>query len=793
MSVRMAASTGRAVVGGWLIGFAILIWLVALQTRYVADLPSFLPKPESPAEALMIAQLADGIASRLVLIGLEGAQSEDVIAASKAMAPALRASGGFRFVANGERFLGGGTEERLFDWRYHMSAAVTPDRFTVAGLRGALEARLESLATPVGSFVRRWLPRDPTGEFLVQLSMHAERSQPPMQDGVWFDAPRGRALLMAEAMSSGFDMHEQERIQDLLHAAFKHVKGDQALSMVLAGPAVFARKSQQSIEGDAWWLTLVSTVLVFAVLTIAYRSPRLTLLAFLPVASGIVAAIGAVGLVFGSCHIITIGFGATLIGEAVDYPTYLFMQRRANEPMNMTARRIGPNLRLAVLTTVLGSAAMLASSFSGVAQLGLFTLAGVGVAGLVTRFVIPALAADARVRPVESAQHGARAVDRMIARMIGQLRRAAFLVPIILLASAAYLGARHASLWEHDLERLNPIAKEDKELDYQMRTAMNAPDIRYLVSVRADDTGQVLDRFEPLHRLLDRLVDEALLGRYDSPARYVPGASVQAQRLAALPPADVLTPRLRDALAGLPFKDDLFAPFLRDVATARAAPLMTPADLDGTPWRSALDALLVNVGGQWTGLAPLTAVRDAEAIERAVIALDDPAISFFDLKRESDAMLTTHGRRSVLIALFGLVIIAGVLMIGTRDHRRVVRIMLPVLTAMSTTAALLVLFGERITFLHVVSLLLVLGTGVNYALFFTGETLDAGERARTAHAIAVATFTTLCGFGVLVFAATPVLHTIGLTVVVGAALSFVFSAAWAARPPTVGDIAGPSA
>ncbi|MSQ19094.1 MAG: hypothetical protein EXR39_05925 [Betaproteobacteria bacterium] len=163
------------------------------------------------------------------------------------------------------------------------------------------------------------------------------------------------------------------------------------------GPAVFARKSQQSIEADAWWLTIVSTLLVFAVLTIAYRSPRLTMLAFLPVASGVVAAIGSVGLVFGSCHIITIGFGATLIGKAVDYPTYLFMQRRANETMRVTARRIGPSLRLAVLTTVFGSAAMLASSFSGVAQLGLFTLAGVGVAGLVTRFVIPALSVDARL------------------------------------------------------------------------------------------------------------------------------------------------------------------------------------------------------------------------------------------------------------------------------------------------------------------------------------------------------------------------------------------------------------
>lgn len=771
----------RVIVGLWVLGLGLFFWLTLLHTRYVADLASFLPKPESPVEALMIAQLGDGVASRLLLIGIEGSSPEHATASSRAMARALRESGRFRYVANGENPIDRDVEERLFAWRYHMSGAMKPERFTVAALRGALEARLDMLATPLGSVVRRWLPQDPTGEFLAQLSQHLERSQPPMFEGIWFDAARGRALLMVETVSPGFDMHEQGRVQAFLDDAFSKIKGDQALTMVLAGPSVVARKSQQAIEGDAWWLTLASTLLVFTVLSIAYRSVRLTMFAFLPVASGIVAAIGAVGLGFGTCHIITIGFGATLIGEAVDYPTYLFMQRRANETISATAQRIGPNLRLAILTTVLGSAAMLASSFNGVAQLGLFTVVGVGVAGLVTRFVIPALTGNERWRGVPEFEGR----GGWVAPTIALARRGKLIVPIVLLASVVYLGARHETLWERDLERLNPIADADKQLDQQMRDTMNAPDIRYLVSVRAESVDAVLNRFEVLHGLLDKLIDDKLLVGYDSPARYVPGTNVQRQRIAALPPADILESRLRQAQAGLPFKDNLFAPFLRDVERVRGAPLMGPADVDGTPWRSALDALLVNVDGQWTGLAPLAGVRDAGAIERAVSGLNDPAIAWFDLKRESDAMLSTHGRRSVLIALFGLAIITGVLLIGTRDVRRVGRIVLPVLTAMTATAALLVLCGTRLSFLHVVSLLLVLGTGVNYSLFFSSNMTDAAERGRTARAIGVASLTTSCGFGVLAFAATPVLYTIGITVVLGAALSFVFSAAWSSRPVAI--------
>ena len=57
--------------------------------------------------------------------------------------------------------------------------------------------------------------------------------------------------------------------------------------------------------------------------------------------------------------IITLGFGATLIGEAVDYPTYLFANRLGDEPLQATRRRIGRTLALAVLTTACGALAML--------------------------------------------------------------------------------------------------------------------------------------------------------------------------------------------------------------------------------------------------------------------------------------------------------------------------------------------------------------------------------------------------------------------------------------------------
>ena len=107
--------------------------------------------------------------------------------------------------------------------------------------------------------------------------------------------------------------------------------------------------------------------------------------------SGALAGIAAVSLGFGSVHGITLGFGVTLIGEGVDYAIYLFTQIEQNGTPQSTLQRIWPTLRLGVLTSICGFSAMLFSGFTGLAQLGLFSIAGLVVAVSTTRWVLPQL------------------------------------------------------------------------------------------------------------------------------------------------------------------------------------------------------------------------------------------------------------------------------------------------------------------------------------------------------------------------------------------------------------------
>ncbi len=766
-----------APIAAWLAGVAACVWILAFRTSVTADLTAFLPRAATPAQELLVSQLRDGVASRLILVAVEGSEVAELAATSQALANRLRASGHFTYVANGARALATQDREALFAYRYLLSPAVNAARFTEPGLRAALGRTLELFASPLGPLIRPTLPRDPTGELAALLAPHVQRSQPALSHGVWVDAQHRRALLMAETHAPGYDLDAQAAAQAAIATTLAAVRTDPAIGLVMSGPSVFAVESRATIRADVWRLTLIAGLGVTLLLLAAYRRVSLVAFGLLSVATGISVGIAAVSLGFGIVHGITLGFGAALVGEAVDYPTFLVAHRAAREPLAATAARIWPTLRLAVLTTVFGLLAMLLSSFVGLAQLGLFSLAGVLTAGLVTRYVIPALEFT---RPGEQIAPLARAAPA-VGALFDRARALAPLVPAVFVAAAVVIALGHATLWENDLANLSPVQETAKARDQELRTALGAPDVRHIIAVRGASVEEVLQRFERLEPALRRLADSGAIRAYDTPARYLPSVATQQARQAALPDAEELAQRLRGATRGLPFRDDLFKPFIEDVTRARAARPVVLTDLSDTAWGLAVRALLVAQDGGWVGLAPLSGVADAGAPASAVAALGDLAILALDLKAESDDIVRIYREQALALALLGVLAIAAVLALGLRSLRRATDVMIPVLAAIAATAAILALAEVRLSLLHIVSLLLVLGIGVNYALFFNRAVADPADRLRSTYSVAVANLTTLIAFGALASSGTAILQAIGQTVVLGAALSLFFSAAWA-RP-----------
>ena len=102
----------------------------------------------------------------------------------------------------------------------------------------------------------------------------------------------------------------------------------------------------------------------------------------------------AVGFAYGEVHGITLAFGFTLIGVAQDYPIHFFShQRRGLKPL-LNVQQLWPTLATGVAATCVAYLAFLASGVTGLAQLGVFSIAGLLVAGLATRCLLPRVSGD---------------------------------------------------------------------------------------------------------------------------------------------------------------------------------------------------------------------------------------------------------------------------------------------------------------------------------------------------------------------------------------------------------------
>ena len=168
------------------------------------------------------------------------------------------------------------------------------------------------------------------------------------------------------------------------------------MRLALTGPGPFSVAARATIKDQVLRLSGLGSLIIISLLLLVYRSPMALLLGLLPVLSGALAGVAAVSLGFGVVHGVTLGFGTALIGEAVDYSIYLLMQSErtkgaASETQSNWIAAFWPTIRIGVLTSVFGFASLLFSSFPGLAQLGLYAIAGLVTAALVTRFVLPTL------------------------------------------------------------------------------------------------------------------------------------------------------------------------------------------------------------------------------------------------------------------------------------------------------------------------------------------------------------------------------------------------------------------
>lgn len=638
-------------------------------------------------------------------------------------------------------------------------ALLTPE--SQAWLRAASSAdigrrALQNLLQPIGDGFSSWR-EDPLGLWGDWLRERAQWSRLRPRDGWLWIADGGIewiALPFAEKQNafSGWSAAVNSQRLAAARAAVAGLGGD--VRVLAAGSVLQAEAAAKRAQWEVTVIGFGSLIAVILLTFITFGSLRPILLVTLSLTIGCAAALSVTQLVFGEVHLLTTVFGASLVGVAEDYGIHYFAARQG-QPVERRweqLRQISPGLWLALATSGIAYLALGLAPFPGIRQIAVFSCVGLTAAFLTVLCWFPWL--DRKpLRMTGFADRFARSLEKWPRWPDGWKGVALALGSIALLASGL--------VRLHNVDDIRTLQNSPPRLlaeQIEVGRILGLASPAQVFLVRGADSDELLRNEEGLTARLAVLEKDGTIGGYQALSDWVPSAGTQHASFALVSNANRVAWRALAAATGE--KIDL---------EARAPPLLTAADL--APVAQGLPAISEwqDAGGTHYSLVMLQAVSRASLPALVQAGTGLAGVRFIDNTARYSELLSRYRVRLSGLLLVGVV--GVVLLLQWRYGWRAWRAWLPTLLGGLFTLAWFGWAGIPMQLFVVLSLILLLGMGIDYGIFMQEH---PGERSVWL-AVAIAGISTLLSFGLLALSSTPALRAFGLAMLIGETAIWVFT------------------
>lgn len=743
-----------------------------VQTNLLALLP---PTERNPLAEEAVNRLADAAGNRAVFL-LGSADADAAATAARAFASLLRESGAFRQVV---------AEIPPFDpqqltgfYREHRYWLLgDADRQALTAGDADLDGRLQrKLYAPFRLGLATSPADDPFGfteAWLAGLPLRNLKLEPDC--GLLLTHANGKtwAFVSAELPGSAYDGAVQRRVGEAVVRAEETLRQTAQVELLRTGTVFYADAARQSAEREFDLIGAGSLLGMLLLLYLVFRSLRPLALGLLSVGFGIGAAVAVTVAVHGEMHLITLVFGASLIGEAIDYAVQYFAAHLGAgknwQPMQ-GLRRIAPGLTVALATSLLGYGALMLAPFPALSQIALFAMVGLAAAWLSVFLLLPALL-------VAPSQRDARAAVAMPQKFLGWWR--ATISRRFCLMLAALLLVLAAPGWQqlvgNDDVRLlvsRPAALVAQEEQIRELTGFGNGSQFFLIE--GDSPEAVLAAEEQLAPRLNTLTAQGAISGYQALSAFVPSPERQRENR-RLWQEKVFADEnaLRALFARSELRDDIAE---RQIAAFRDS-AEQPARLDDwlkTPMSTPFRHLwLGHNANAYASVVLPQGIHDLAQLEQAAHGI--AGVTLVDKAGSVSRLFGDYRHWGALWLLGAIVLVYGVLYVRYRGRQAAVTLA-PTLLAMLLALGILGYLGAPFTLFNLMALMLVLGVGVNYAIFLReGVRRDAQAAAATLAGVILSAGTTLLSFGLLSFSSMPALSGFGLTLLVGVSIAVLLA------------------
>jgi len=586
------------------------------------------------------------------------------------------------------------------------------------------------------------------------------------EDGLLEADGRHWAVLQFDTRDSAFQLDGERHLGGLLERAAEAARRlAPDLEILHAGVPLHAEAAAVQANREINTIGWGSLAAVLLLVWLAFRSLRPILLVAASLLIGCGVALAVTVMVFGKVHVLTLVFGASLVGVAEDYGIHWFASRQA-EPADRRwklLRHLLPGLWLALLTSALAYLALGLAPFPGLRQMALFSVVGLAAAFLTVIFWFPWLDGG-EIRRTRFSRWLGGTLERW-PRLQGRRAVGLFLGAAAVLSAIGMLRLHS----DDDLRSLqsSPPALMAEQIRLSQLLGMPSPAQFYLVE--GDDAAQLLQREEALTGRLRALAAEQRIGGYRAISDWLPSPARQQADAA-------LTARIESQVLSA-VAEAVGEPLPR---TGFAAAPLTAGDFLASPASQPFRHLWIGeVGARMVSVVMVDDRANGEAGTALRAAADGlPGVRWVDRTADFSQLLAHYRKLMGGLLLVGIALVFGALWLRYRGQAW--RVLAPTLVAGALTLGLLGLFGQPLQLFNVLALMLLLGMGIDYGIFLVEHRGDASAWL----AVCVGAASTWLSFGLLGLSATPALRAFGLTLLFGIGLVWLISPLFRPPPPT---------
>jgi predicted exporter len=758
---------------------AAMLLYCALDLRVETNVLHFLPEGRGSEHALISMRLADSSLTRTMAIAISAEEPALAREAARALEERLRGRPEVAWVRTGVdpeqlRHL----YELAFP-RRHYFVSDEPEReipqlLSDAALRERARALRHMLASPASTLLEQVASADPIGSF-ERIVRRFRGGQPAMRvEGGQFVSADGRwAIVLLATHASAFASAVQGPLLDFIDAAFAEIAAERGggLEMEQSGASRFAVESERRIKGDVYAIAACSFFGLAAIFLLLVGGPWRFVLVAVPPLAGILVATTLCLLWLGRLDGLTVAFGAALMGVAVDYSVHILVHHGLapeEEDAHATARRLRGTLGLGAATTVASFAGMALTSVPAFREMSGFAMIGLTAALGAALFVLPDLLGPARSVPPR-----AQRLARSLAGAVRGLERRRW-VPLagvlaLLLAAPLLLPRLH---WVDDLSRLGDLDPKLFQEDQRVRDRISRFDAGRFVVAAAPDPAAAIRLNDEVHRRLQPVIAAGGLEGTRSLHSLLWSEELQRRNLRAIEAEKDLPQRVASAFAAEGFRPEAFGEFRRYLETGPPPPLRL-ADLRQSAFADLISPWIFSLGDRTAVATYLRGLHSEEAVRAAIQGL--PGVYLFDNRTFVNDVYREFRESTLEQMLVGSALVIGLLLARYRRWRPALAAFLPSLLVALALLEVFALTATDTNLLHVMSLLMVLGMGVDYGIFVVDSAGDRAHFGATMLSLLVSCATTVFVFGTLAISSNPALRAIGVTTGLGVALALVFA------------------